>query len=60
MSSVWNSTGGCVARGLAFDGLLLGKADAEGLDRTNGTARGLPMEVLQREFVLEDRLDKRK
>lgn len=57
---MWNSTGGCVARGLAFDGLLLGKADAEGLDRTNGTARGLPMEVLQREFVLEDRLDKRK
>ena len=57
---MWNSTGGCVAGGPAFDGLLLGEADAEGLDRTNGTARGLPVEVLQREFVLEDRLDKRK
>lgn len=59
---MWNSTGGCIAGGFALCIILLrcrNEADAKGFDRADGTTGGLPVEVLEREFVLEDGLDQR-
>lgn len=61
MSSVRNGAARGITGGFALCGIMLGsrdEADTEGLDRTNGTAGGLPMEVLQREFLVIDRLHK--
>ena len=62
MSSVWNGAGCCITGGFALCIVLLrcrNEADAEGLDRADGTTGGLPVEVLEREFVFEDGLDQR-
>lgn len=62
MASVWNSTRGRITRGFALCIVLLhcrDEADAEGFDRADGTTGGLPVEVLEREFVFEDGLDQR-